>query len=447
LTNSAWGWIHRGEITKTSISSSDGKLYFGFERDKFDEIRIKKLNFSMNEIPIFVDLGGNDGSSIHPDVIALCTILLCNPFVGKELYFPKKISRHFFEKVSSVISRYEISSEVDEGLKPNPRKTRGRPGLAFSGGADSGAALAILPRNAVPVFLNRPVDSKSKYDSDAPIKVCEKLSNCGYDVKIVDSNLELLREPTGFPTDLANGIPALLISDEMYLDSVSFGTVMESAFGLGHEHFIDYKNGAHWRFFSTLFSAAGLELCMPTIGISEVGTSIIASKSSIAGVSQSCIRGKYLKPCLNCWKCFRKELLSKSLGTSRNIDLASMMLSKEVQIRLSAFPISHENVITYSIQRIGAKKYPYLKPLTDKLQMKLDLNLMEFWYSGSIKHVPKKYRAIVRENILRFLDPMDIEHELILKNWNMDPHLESAKAKIAQENLAIYWEKFTAQFG
>ena len=40
---------------------------------------------------------------------------------------------------------------------------------------------------------------------------------------------------------------------------------------------------------------------------------------------------------------FRKELLSIALWGPNEVDILEMLHSSEVQIRLSAFPISHEN--------------------------------------------------------------------------------------------------------
>ena len=433
-------WL--GEVVKTSVSYDLERIIFHFEKDEFDDETISKLRFSMTGEDVYVDLNGAIAEEIHPDIIALCTILLCNPFIGKEIHFPLPISRQFFDSASSVISRYSILSEVDENLPPNSNLVGGRPSLAFSGGADSCAALAIMPGNTVPVFLNRAEVIGTKYNPDAPLKICNKLKDAGFEANIVGSNLELLRSPVGFPTDLANGIPALILSKHLGLDSIAFGTVLESAYGIGHENYIDYKNGAHWRFFSTLFSAAGVDLCMPTVGISEVGTAIIGSKSSIAKISQSCIRGAYSNPCLKCWKCFRKQLLGKSMELIGDVDFAGMMESNEVQVRLSSFPISHENVVTFSLQRLPILQYPFFKPLIKKLDMDIDLSLLENWFSESIFHIPKKYRIGVREKILSFLEPMDISQEYVVKTWDCTSHLDKKETKIAQNELTTFWQDF-----
>ena len=428
---------------EVSISFDNERLIFHFKRDEYDEEAIEKLRFSMADEEVYVVLNGVAKENIHPDIISLCTILLCNPFVGKELHLPGPVSREFLQLANSVVSRYEIVADIDVNLEKNSPLKMGVPSLAFSGGDYSCAALAIMPGNTIPVFLNRPEIVGTKYDSHAPLKICEMLADSGFDVRIVETNLEFVRKPTGFPTDLANGIPALLLSGHLGIDSIAYGTVLESAYGIGHERYIDYKKGAHWRFFSTLFSAAGIELCMPTIGISEVGTAIIGARSPIAGISQSCIRGTYGNPCLKCWKCFRKQLLGKSLGISEDDDFVSMMESNEVQVRLSSYPISHENVVSYSLQRIDTDNYPFFKPLIKKLDMEIDLSLLDYWYSESAFHIPKKYRASTRERILKFLEPMNISHEFVLKNWDMSPHLERQQTKNAQNKLTTFWQDLT----
>ena len=91
---------------KTSVSYDLERIIFHFEKDEFDDETIRKLKFSMSEEDVYVELNGAIVEEIHPDIIALCTILLCNPFVGKELHFPLPISREFYDSANSVISRF-----------------------------------------------------------------------------------------------------------------------------------------------------------------------------------------------------------------------------------------------------------------------------------------------------------------------------------------------------
>ena len=63
-------------------------------------------------------------------------------------------------------------------------------GLAFSGGVDSTAALSVLPPDTVPVFMLRPEKGKSLYNPQAALKSCNLLSEIGYDIRIVECDVE-----------------------------------------------------------------------------------------------------------------------------------------------------------------------------------------------------------------------------------------------------------------
>jgi len=425
---------------KSGVEQQKGRILFNFEREEEDIAQIEKMKYKMSDEDIYFAVPENIGS-VHPDLIGLATILLCNPYVSERLKLPLPISRRFYEMASSVISRYEIIEEIDEGLEPIEFDDDGLPGLCFSGGADSAAALSVMPGRTIPIFLERPMREVSKYDSSAPLAICNLLANSGYQIQIIESNLEYIRVPTGFPTDLANAIPAILLSQFLNLDSIAFGTVMESGFGIGHEKFVDYGKGSHYRFYSTMFRAVGIELCLPTLGISEVGTGIMGMRSPIASISQSCIRGKWKKPCGKCWKCFRKILLTIAINNNFEIpDIELMLRSSEVQLRLSSFPISHENVVAYSIQRVDLDEMRSLKPVAAKLNLKQGLGFLEKWYPESIDFVPDRYRNFIRGRILDILEPANYEDIKAIKEWDMGPHLSASSTIRANDNLINYWQ-------
>ena len=150
--------------------------------------------------------------------------------MGKKISTSVEVSPKFLEGANSVLSKYKITSKSNEDITANKPPVRSRPGLAYSGGADSCAALAVMPGNTVPIFMHRPMSKDSIYDSEAPLRSCEELKEVGYDVKVIECDLEYLRKPIGFPSDLANAVPAVLLSQSLGLDSIAFGTVLESAY-------------------------------------------------------------------------------------------------------------------------------------------------------------------------------------------------------------------------
>ena len=79
--------------------------------------------------------------------------------------------------------------------------------------------------------------------------------------------------------------------------------------------------------------------------------------------------------------------------------------------------------------------------------MDLDLTHLETWYPDSIDFVPERYRHEIRQKILQQMELMGINGEYKINSWDMTPHLDSAKAKMAQEKLTLYWQDLNDRFG
>ena len=128
-----------------------------------------------------------------------------------------------------------------------------------------------MPKNTLAVFMDRPLKiGRSLYNKSAAYATIEHAISEGYDVKKVKCDLEYVRSPIGFPTDLAPSVPLVLMAAKENLDCIAFGTVLESAFRVGHENSRNYNKSAHYRVWGGLFASAGLRLYLPVSGISEV---------------------------------------------------------------------------------------------------------------------------------------------------------------------------------
>jgi len=409
------------------------RLWFISERENSDS----PLDGRCGNVECYVDMPFSDINKIHPDHLGLATILLFNPFIGEELYLPCEVSRDFYESVKHVLSKYIISSGYSEKIKKYSSSEKSKPGLAFSGGQDSMAALSLMPENTVCIFLDRPMNQNSSYDSDAAYMACESLSQIGYDVRKVESDLEYLRNPVGFPSDLANGVPIILLANYLDIDSIGYGTVLESTYGIGHKEFRDYPNKPHHRFYGDIFKSAGLEKNFPVGGISEVGTSLINMKSSIGKMSQSCIRGVWKIPCHKCWKCFRKDLLGAALYNNKNeVDLKIGLNQKEVQINLMKIPISHENVLMYSLKNIDIGEYKFLEELKNRVDRDINIDFLERWYAPSLVLIPDKYKIFIRDKNLHFMPAMNNSQEVGVVIWNMIEFMEN-KITISNKNILV----------
>ena len=408
-----------------------GKINILFNRDKNDGVYNQKIHMESDTVTCKI---GNEFTldDIHNDHLALTALLICNPFIGEEISFNFPISERFFNTTKR-ITKYRIR-KPESFIRPYDAKNNSRPGLSFSGGADSTAALLLMPRNTLAVFMDRPLKiGKSLYNKSAAYATIEHAIREGYDVRKVGCDLEYIRSPIGFPTDLAPSVPLILMAAKENLDSVAFGTVLESAFRVGHETCRDYKKSGHYKVWAGLFAAAGLRLYMPVAGISEVGTSHIVMNSSFYDYTRSCIRGKFPKSCQNCWKCFRKTLVDKRLQGDPvdEADMTKWLKVKEVKYKLKPHPISHENVLSWSLQ--GKNSSGETKQLLMN-RMEGSIRNMDFlfsWYSPSIVLIPEKYRKETESKILNYLDKMDQKYHDDIISHKMTEWLNSESAQRA----------------
>jgi hypothetical protein len=413
-----------------------GKLILRFELEE-DDRPIPNEKYQMKENVVTTILPDDfDPDTIHPDLLGLCCIMMVEPFIGRTIELPKPASNQFFEGHARVTSRYKISN-VDEKLLPWKPKPNANPGLAFSGGVDSTAALSVLPHSTVPVFLDRPLRGKSLYNKDAVEQSCIEVKRLGYNIHTVQCDLEYVRSPVGFPVDVANSVPAILLADYLNIDCIAFGTIMESSYGIGHKSYRDYPNGNHYRHWGGMFAAAGIPFNLPVAGISEIGTSLIVRKSPIGFIAQSCMRGTWKHPCMNCWKCFRKLILDSAIN-SEIIDLESLndlFRNKEALRFVSAIPIKHENVLTWATNRldIDYELFELLKVRVEGYEK--SYNWMDKWYSKSIELVPEKYQSYVEGKISEYLETMDETEEFQVTNWSMQEIIEAEQTKKNSDNL------------
>tara|TARA_B100000401_G_scaffold69908_1_gene42466 strand:- start:5109 stop:6425 length:1317 start_codon:yes stop_codon:yes gene_type:complete len=429
--------IERVDSMIVDIRGHSDLLRFIFKVEEEDKVKPSE-KFRMGERECYFSLPmGVSVDRIHPDHLALVSLMLCFPFIGESIRFPRGISKEFHD-AAGVISRFSVGP-IDEDISPYRSPESSKPALALSGGVDSVTALAIMPEETVSFFLDRPINlfARSLYDKEAAHMSCKELGKLGHNVVMVETDLEYLRKPVGFPVDVANSSPAILLAEEFALDSIAFGTIMESAYGIGSKSYRHYPNGSHNRLWGTLFQAAGLPLNLVVAGMSEVATSKIMIEHEIGPLSQSCIRGKWKSPCLNCWKCFRKSLLDSTLRKEEIDDgiLDKLFNIAEAKHHLRSFPIKHENVLSYICERYyGSHKLMSLLKRRVGAD-KSDLKWLESWNPESIELIFPKYRDEIVSKIVRLIPTMDEFQINKMKSWDMEEMLQNQEFKSLSEEL------------
>lgn len=309
---------------------------------------------------VFVELKCRP-QDIHPDLVGLACLLTVEPFTASEITLSQPVSPFFARAFQDHFNKR--IGPTDDSITPRVTPESGREGVAFSGGVDSCAALSVMPRDSVPIFLDRATDGQRRtmYRQDAALASCRAVASCGYDVHVVRSNLEYGRRPIGFPVDWSNSVPAVLHADHLSLRSIAFGTVLESAYRLGSNAYSDLKSRKFFGAWAAIFEAVGLPICLPVAGLSEVLTAQLALTAEVqAWMPQSCVRGEPGNPCGSCFKCFRKTILENAIRGRRTPDkhYELFVTSKEVQKKLLGLPIHHEIVLAYSLHTAGRSSNP-----------------------------------------------------------------------------------------
>lgn len=381
-------------------------------------------------------------ADLHPDLLALAALLVFGPYSARTVTLGWAVSPQFAATAETHLRR--SLEPTSEEVKPRRAPIDGVDALAFSGGIDSVAALALLPETTVSIFMNRRVPPDVKvglYRADAALKSCADVDASGRSVYVVDSDMEFTRNPVGFAVDWTNCLGAVLLSDFIGFKSVSFGMVQESAFFLGHHHYSDLAERSVYKAWAPLFEAVDLPIALPTAGLSEVMTSVVADSVKDIWSAQSCVRGAVDQPCGRCFKCFRKRILDARLnGTTLPADYFNIAkYGSEVKRRLLETPVHHENVLAYSLQGLSCEPGPVL----DALQAKMapittyakGLEILRRYNPSVMRYLPPHLRQEIKDRLEQFCDPLDAEQQEIVENWDLIPIVDSHDYQEAQKAL------------
>ena len=300
----------------------------------------------------------------------------------------------------------------------NPsRKPGWRPGLAFSGGIDSAAAMALMPEETVLIYNERS-GIEGKLDHTNAFRFFEKIEqDTGRMVHRIRSNHEKLRldqgKSVGFSTDYACAVQVILLADYFSLDSLATGMPLENSY-LFHGHkYRDFPTSWFWKHYAPMFESIGLPLYQPVAGCSEVVNLAVVVASGWDGWAQSCLRSnKGGDVCGACWKCFRKNTLQGLEFT----------LSDEIKTFLSKEPLKQAASTLYSIQRIGPSRegidvsgtFSHLGPLLER-----DWSFLQRFHDPSMDMIPEKYRRFTRQKLLGHAAPMSDQDMEVLASISL----------------------------
>ena len=322
-------------------------------------------------------------------------------FTVPETFSLKRTSMDLLWAVESVLlSPYHEVYRYDWVPTRRPGKT---PGISFSGGIDSTAAMALMPTESILFYMERNFESMIDH-SNAKRFLCH-LEELGRKVNISLSNHEKIRtfheKNPGFSTDYACMAQMILMADHYDLDSAATGMPLENSYFFHGSKVRDFKESRFWKKYQPLFSFLGIPLYQPVAGCSEILNNKIVNESGFEEYATSCLRSKIEgKTCEKCWKCFRKNLFNNK----------SWKMSPEISTFLGKRPLKQGVATLYALQLLHQREQELPDEIEDLLML-LDENLdflLQYW-GPSLDLIPEKYQSFTKNKLEMFASPMNID--------------------------------------
>ncbi|MED5350599.1 MAG: DUF6395 domain-containing protein [Candidatus Thermoplasmatota archaeon] len=322
-------------------------------------------------------------------------------------------------KVSEFVLMHPWVDGILDDWEPS-RKAGERPGLAFSGGIDSAAAMLLLPSDTVLIYNER--DFKSGIKHENAFRFIDYLQQeHGRDVVKVKSNHELIRthhgKMAGFSTDYACAVQVILLADYFNLDSVATGMPLENSYLFHGYKYRDFSKTWFWRLYGSLFDSIGLPILQPVAGLSEVINQRIVDENGMIEFAQSCLRSTVPgEVCGKCWKCFRKNTLAGH----------PWQMSREIKKFLTKSPMKQAASTIYAFQKMGGRKGSIPRNLRGFEQVvkfwNVELSWLDCYLPEAIDLIPVKYQKGVLEKLSLYAKPMEEPYPII--GFHLYPELD-----------------------
>ena len=299
-------------------------------------------------------------------------------------------------KVAEFVLLSPYEPKILENWEPS-RRPGIRPGLAFSAGVDSTAAMCLMPDRTLLFYHERSGIESIMNHENANRFINHLIEEVGRPVVRVKSNHEISRtlggKSPGFATDYACAVHVIILADHYDLDSIATGMPLENSFLYHGQKFRDFKETHFWRKHSKIFESIGLPIYQPVMGCSELVNRQIVDSFGYGGFAQSCLRAQAGKSCGKCWKCFRKNTLIGKPFT----------MSNEISTFLTKKPLKMAASTIYSIQKLDKRglggeiinNYEHIRELID-----MDVSFLEGFYAPATELLPEKYKEITEHLLL-----------------------------------------------
>jgi hypothetical protein len=308
-----------------------------------------------------------------------------------------------------------------------------RVALSYSGGADSMAAVEVLPADTPLVHFERVPHPRipnraTHVRADVMASLVRAAGDRGREVHVVGSDLEYICSPyPTLPQWVTIGVGSILLADDLGCGYVSFGTTLAGRY-LTDGYL--YRPGPASSPWTRTFAGAGMPITRPTCGMDSALTLKTALASDLADLARSCLWGGPGGPCLNCKKCLRKELMAAGVEErTLNPRLLRNMHDRHPAVRTYRVrpPYFTQTNIEFGLARARgiddtflADAKRWLDPTPESTEWALG------YYRPAIDdNVPPEWEDETVAAIERFLRWMTDEEMAVVETWDAETRIKT----------------------
>ena len=349
---------------------------------------------------------------IHPDLLGLLFLIIFYPFIGERAVFPAAVSPRLEEAFrNSCFNRQFRFDPVSTSLEPY---TGSEAALAFGGGTDSSAVLAMFPE----AFVVH--EAHAREGRIVPSFVHRAVRDLGPDrARVITSNQRYVSAPGGWhnwPCALAT---ALLMATDYDFGIILTGTGLEGTLLSGGTKYFDrfearLYGGPTGNAWQSAFNAVGLPAFSPVSGASAFATAELSLGLTRAGRVFSCTLAGGA-PCMRCAKCLRKDLSRAVVDPWHTVRWDSYD-HPGIHAFLARDPLPQGNVFSYSRGRVSGLP-DFIGTLTTDLP-EIETQWPRRTHAGTLEFCDPRWRPMIRERVLDHLEEMQPDDIAEMQRWN-----------------------------
>ena len=352
-----------------------------------------------------------EATNVHPDLLGLLCLTIFYPFVGERVVFPAPVSPRLEEAFRNTnfarqfrFDNVDPSVEVYSGSKM---------ALSFGGGIDSSAVRVLFPE----AYVVHEAHWRDGHvvPSDTHGVVHDMGVSRG---RVVKTNQRYVSVPGGWhgwPCAFATTL--LMATDHDFgiilMGATLGGTLLKGGTGYWDRFSARASHGPTGNFWQSAFNAVGIPAFSPVCGASAFLTMALSLELVRAGKVFYCTE-RDGGACRQCPKCLRRDVVRAVVDPEHQPKWAQY--DREViHSFLNRDPVSHGHIFSFASRKVEGLPGFVRSRIQDLRTIESDWPLRV--HPGAFDFCDNRWRPMIRDRVLEYLDPMQTEDIAELETW------------------------------